>query len=687
MGDFTNRLIGETSPYLLQHAGNPVDWYPWGEEALQKALTEDKPILVSIGYAACHWCHVMERESFEDETVAQYMNEHFVNIKIDREERPDLDHIYMDALQAMNGQGGWPLNVFLTPQKQPFYGGTYFPPKSIYNRPSWMQVLEGVYRTYQEKKDDVLHQAAQLTQHLQQANSFGLMQRNNLPAADAIFSKEKIDLMANNILAQADDEEGGFGQAPKFPQTFSIQYLLHYYHFTQNETALKQACLSLDKMMKGGIYDQVGGGFARYSTDKEWLVPHFEKMLYDNALLINAYSTAYQLTKNIAYKRVIEETIAFVEKEMKAPEGGYYAAIDADSEGVEGKFYVWDANEIFEVLGADAGMWMEYFSITERGNWEEKNILTIKEDDADFAALYEMELDEFYHQLDIAKAKLYEYRSRRIKPAIDDKLLMGWNALMNIALSNAAAALNRKEYIALAEKHANWMLETFFYEGQWWHSYKEGSRKFTAFLDDYAYLTKAFIKLQEVSGNLKYLETAFLIIEKLQADFVEPETGFFFFTAKSQTDVIIRKKEIYDGATPSGNAVISECLYALGILFDNSAWREQAYVNAMLMHQMANRYPTSFGVWADLIQSLYFGVPEIAVVGEDFAVVRASVLEHCIPYRVMQSASRAVEAYPLLAGKPGGEKSNIYLCKDYSCQRPVNQVDSFIQILESTKIF
>lgn len=681
MREFTNRLSGENSPYLLQHAHNPVDWYPWGEEAFQKALTEDKPILVSIGYAACHWCHVMEKESFEDTQIAQYMNEHFVNIKIDREERPDLDHIYMDALQAMNGQGGWPLNVFLTPQKQPFYGGTYFPPQSFHNRPSWRQVLEGVQRTYAEKKEDVVHQAAQLTEHLKQANDFGLLQRKQLPNSNEIFTKYKMDLIAQNILAQADMEEGGFGQAPKFPQTFSIQFLLNYAHLTKNKEALQQALLSLDKMMMGGIYDQVGGGFARYSTDAEWLVPHFEKMLYDNALLINVYAAAYQITKDIRYKRVIEETITFIEREMKSPEGGYFAAIDADSEGVEGKFYVWQIQEFFDVLGEDAGMWLEYFSVTEKGNWEGTNILKIQEEDQKFADLYDLKLEEFYQQLDEVKKKLYVYRSNRIPPAKDDKILLGWNALMNIALCNAAAALERQDYLDLAEEHGIWMLENFF-DGQWWHSYKDGVKKYPAFLDDLAYLTKACIHLQEQTGNLKFVDIAKSLVGVLQEDFVEAETGLFFYTSKHQSDVIVRKKEIYDGATPSGNAVISDCLYRLGVILNRSDWREQAYVNVMLMHSVAFRYPTSFGVWADLLQMLTYGVKEIAVVGEDFASIRKSILAHCIPYKVLQStrggASEELSGYPLLEGKKSEGKTNIYLCQDYSCQLPVNQVSDLI---------
>ena len=371
MHQFTNKLIEETSPYLLQHAHNPVNWFPWGEEALSKAKNEDKPILVSIGYSACHWCHVMEKESFEDEETAAVMNEHFVNIKIDREERPDLDHFYMDAVQAMTGSGGWPLNVFLTPAGKPFYGGTYFPPKNAFNRPSWKEVLLSVKDAFNQRRNEIDAQAENLTEHLTQANSFGI----SSPTEMEFFTKEKIDEAFVSMMKNADKVWGGFGRAPKFPQSFVIQYLLRFHYVSKNEEALQQALLSIDKMIDGGIYDQVGGGFARYSTDTEWLVPHFEKMLYDNALLISVISEAYQLTGNKRYRQVIEETIEFIKRELMHPEGGFYAALDADSEGEEGKFYVWDYEETRELLKDDGIIFSDFFDIKPAGNWEGKTIL------------------------------------------------------------------------------------------------------------------------------------------------------------------------------------------------------------------------------------------------------------------------------------------------------------------------
>jgi uncharacterized protein len=372
MHPYTNRLIHETSPYLLQHAHNPVDWYPWNDEAFEKARKEDKPVLVSIGYAACHWCHVMERESFENPEVAAIMNQLFINIKVDREERPDVDHIYMDAVQAISGSGGWPLNVFLTPDRQPFYGGTYFPPQKAFNRPSWEDILFSIADAYKNKKEEVIEQAQNLTNHLKTSNSFGLSVTN-----EGVLDSSKMEDAFKNIMKTADREWGGFGRAPKFPQTFTINFLLHYADIKGNKEALDQALLSLDKMVYGGIYDQVGGGFARYSTDTEWLAPHFEKMLYDNALLVSSLSEAYQLTKNETYKEVIEETLVFVERELMHPEGGFYSALDADSEGEEGKFYVWNYDEVKALL-KDFEIFSEYFDISSRGNWEQKNILRVK---------------------------------------------------------------------------------------------------------------------------------------------------------------------------------------------------------------------------------------------------------------------------------------------------------------------
>ena len=424
----SNHLINESSIYLLQHAHNPVDWYPWGKEALDKSVKEGKPILLSIGYAACHWCHVMERESFEDEETAKLMNEYFINIKVDREERPDIDHIYMDAVQAMTGSGGWPLNVFLTPDLKPFYGGTYFPPVNAHNRISWKEVLQRIHITYQEKKEEINQQADRLTEHLISSNTFGMdvSKENN----DEFYSEKTLQTIADNIINSADNVWGGFGKAPKFPQTFSIQYLLIHYHYTKDINALNIATLALDKMIYGGIYDQIGGGFSRYSTDTKWQIPHFEKMLYDNALLLSVIAEAYQITGNELYAKTIRQTIAFLKREMLSEEGGFYSALDADSEGIEGKFYTWSKSEIDNILGEDAELFCKYFQVTEEGNWEETNILWCKNGLNEFAVENNLNAELIAVIIEVGINKLLKEREKRIRPHLDDKTLLNWNALM-----------------------------------------------------------------------------------------------------------------------------------------------------------------------------------------------------------------------------------------------------------------
>jgi uncharacterized protein YyaL (SSP411 family) len=683
---FTNRLAKESSPYLLQHAHNPVDWFPWGEEALAKATAENKPILVSIGYAACHWCHVMERESFEHEATAAFMNQHFVNIKIDREERPDLDHIYMDAVQVMTGSGGWPLNVFLTPAGKPFYGGTYYPPKPVLNRPSWLDVLEGVSGAFRDKREEIEAQAENLTRHLHQSNEFGMQQVAGLQiAVETTFTKEKTELMFSNIMKMADQEEGGFGRAPKFPQTFTIQYLLHYYYHTKNEEALQQARLSLDKMILGGIYDQLGGGFARYATDGAWLVPHFEKMLYDNALLVIVLSEAFQLTQDPVYERAIRQTLSFVERELLSEEYGFYSALDADSEGEEGKFYVWDKAEVDKILGEDAPLFCAFYDVTDKGNWEHKSILHCEIPPVAFAEQHGLTVDELWQKIDKCRGLLMQRRNRRIRPLLDDKQLLGWNALMNQAYSKACAALGDDHYRQVALQNMEFMLRQFqAADGFLHHTYKNGEAKYPAFLDDYACLVQALLQLQEITGNNNWLETARKLTEHTLDNFSEPDTGFFFFTPTGQPHIIVRKKEVYDGAVPSGNAVMAINLYCLGILFDLPEWRERSVKICTLLHQAVNRYPGSFGLWATLMQALTHGVPEIAIIGGDFAVLRTDVLRRFIPIHVLQSAPTEPldrKNFPLLSHKPYSHGTQIFLCREFSCQQPVNEVDALMRLM------
>jgi uncharacterized protein YyaL (SSP411 family) len=686
----TNRLSKETSPYLLQHAHNPVDWYPWGEEALEKARKEDKPILVSIGYSACHWCHVMERESFENEDTAAIMNDHFVNIKIDREERPDIDHIYMDAVQAMTGSGGWPLNVFLLPDGRPFYGGTYFPPIRAHSRISWRETLSAVSQAYKERKHELESQAENLTEHLRTANAFGLQCSQSSETATA---RQRLDEIAHNMLKQADKYWGGFGKAPKFPQTFTIVYLLRYYHVTKNKAALDQALLSLDKMIYGGIYDQLGGGFARYSTDEKWLAPHFEKMLYDNALLISALSEAYQLTKNELYAGAIRQTMDFMKRELWDGEGGFYSALDADSEGVEGKFYTWSKQEIDKILMEDSELFCTFYDITEEGNWEHTNILWVSQPLHEFVEeLNPGEKDiearmEWYRQfLEKCRQKLLKERSKRIRPGLDDKILLSWNALMNTACSKAYAALGEFSFKETAILNMQFMEAKFknVASGEWFHTYKNGDAKYPAFLEDYAYLVQAYIHLQEITGDQEYLLKAKDLTLFLQENFAEDASGYFFFTHKKQTDVIVRKKELYDGAIPSGNAVMASNLHYLSVVFDRADWFELVKKMIGGLEDAVTTYPTSFGVWASEFLQLVVGSNEIAVVGDKALANLPTILKHYIPNRILQTSLNANDRFPLLTGKEKLNELGIYLCKDYACQAPVSSVSEMLNKLEAS---
>ncbi len=710
MHKYSNKLSEESSPYLLQHAHNPVDWYPWSEQALQKAKQENKPILISIGYAACHWCHVMERESFEDESTAELMNEHFVNIKIDREERPDLDHIYMDAVQAMTGSGGWPLNVFLTPDAKPFYGGTYFPPVRAYNRASWKETLQGVVQAFNERRHEIDAQAENLTAHLIQSNSFGLQEKGD---QQQIFSKEKCDEVFENIMKNADKEWGGFGKAPKFPQTFSIQFLLRYHYVNniqypassqvsptgvpeQSEgkersslegAALQQALLSLDKMIEGGIYDQAGGGFARYSTDTEWLAPHFEKMLYDNALLVSVISEAYQLTKKERYKEVIEETMEFVQREMLHPEKGFYSALDADSEGEEGKFYVWQKEEIESLLGKDALVFCSYYDVSEKGNWEGKNILRVKNQPGSFAAANNIDVKELKKILNKGKALLLEKRSERVRPLLDDKIILGWNALMNTACSKAFGATGKEKYRQLAITNMQFLLTKFNTENstEFYHTWKNDQAKYPAFLDDYAFLIQALINLQEITGGTKWLLKAKAITEFVIHHFSEPETGFFFYTQSGQRDVIVRKKEVYDGAVPSGNAVMAYNLHQLSLLFDHTDWKKRSGEMVSSLGQAIIRYPSSFGCWNCLLLEKIEGTIEIAILGKDFDKIHKELLAQFIPHRILMATQVETSQFPLLAEKQVNAQSFIYVCKNFSCLQPTTSVSTTMQQIEGIK--
>ena len=690
MPKFTNKLADESSPYLLQHAHNPVNWYPWGDEALQSAKKEDKPILVSIGYSACHWCHVMEHESFEDEETAELMNNNFINIKIDREERPDLDHIYMDAVQAISGSGGWPMNVFLTPDRKPFYGGTYFPPQRAFNRASWKEVLLGVSQLFKEKRQEVEAQAEELTQHIGRTDINPLAKTFSLDTGEEVFTREQCDQVFVNIMKQADKKWGGFGNAPKFPQSFTINYLLRYFHYTKNEDALQQACLSIDKMIQGGMYDQVGGGFARYSTDVEWLAPHFEKMLYDNALLVRTLSDAYQLTKNNTYKKTIEQTIDFIEREMSDGNGGFYAALDADSEGEEGKFYVWSYDEVNKILGDDAKLFCEYYDVTPNGNWEHKNILRELIPLREFAKQKNLNEQKLEEQLKSSGAKLLIERSKRIRPLTDDKILLGWNALMITALCKAAVALSIPRYKEMAVDNFGFLFSKLRANNsgfEFYHTYKQGVAKYPAFLDDYACLIEACISLQEITSDNTYIEYARALTEYVLENFSSSNDDFFYYSGKAQTDVIVRKKEIYDGAVPAGNSVMAFTLFYLSVILDNPSWKQKAVTFLSSLSELIVKYPTSFGNWASLLIDVYADISEIAICGNGFEDLRDELLGYFIPNKVLQCTNDPSEKkYPLIAQKSISSQPLVYLCRNYTCMAPVDNIPSITnQIVNNGK--
>ncbi len=677
-----NRLIHEQSPYLLQHAHNPVDWYPWGDEAFEAAKRANKPVLVSIGYAACHWCHVMERESFEQEDIAALMNRLFICVKVDREEHPDVDHMYMDAVQAIGGSGGWPLNVFVTPDRAPFYGGTYYPPRPAYNRPSWSQLLQHIARLWDDQNDEVAAQAEQMIFFLQEAS------RKIARTVETQIDAALCDKITENLMKMADKQFGGFGNAPKFPGTMAIGYLLEYYHFTGDQAALQHALKSLDCMIAGGIYDQLAGGFARYSTDKEWLAPHFEKMLYDNALLINALSDAYQLTGNTRYKEVIEETIEFTERELKEPSGGYYCAIDADSEGVEGKFYTWTIQEWNDALGANEAMAMQYFGVEAAGNWEHTNILHVAKSMEELAVEYNCTVDHVKQELERVKAILLARRAGRIRPQTDDKSLLSWNALMNIALSKAASALAytypeiSERYAKRAEEHMHWMTTAFGNDNEWKHVWKQGVAKIPACLDDYAYLAQAMLQLASAGGDNSWIAKAGDLIATTIQNFSR-EDGYFYYSAANKTDIPVRKVDLYDGATPSANAVMAHNLWLCGMCMERSDWVERAAVMLQNMADTTSRYSYSFGYWATLLQRKYRGLYTLVASGSDIKRSIREIKANFVPHVFSLALRKEISEIPLLENKFFGSKMYIFVCSEQACLSPVTTVGEAFHLLRS----
>lgn len=561
-----NHLQDETSPYLLQHAHNPVDWYPWGTEALEKAKTENKPLLVSIGYSACHWCHVMEAESFENTDVARVQNELFINIKIDREERPDLDEIYMNAVQALTGRGGWPLHVFLTPDLKPFFGGTYFPPQDRYGIPSWLTVLKRVSDFYHDSKEELAHTERELFLHLQKMNTAA-------GSGDANLSPEPIIRCVEQLKKSFDLTWGGFGPPPKFPHVLDIQLLLQRHRKNHDEAALSTAVITLERMARGGMYDQLAGGFHRYSTDEKWLIPHFEKMLYDNALLMNAYVDGYLATKNPYFKNIVLEIATYIQREMTHACGAFYAAQDADSEGEEGRYFVWTPAQIEVVLGmADARIFCAYFDVTPQGNFESgASVLWIPEALDSVAARLGLSSETVLKTVTAGRDQLREARQKRVAPQTDKKIILSWNALMVGALARASHHLKLKELYDQARRAADFIFEHMVKEGIFYHTHTmgmstegQGHVKIPGFLDDYAYLTRALLELFQASGDNIWKDRAIFLQEKTHEEFSDEDSVGFYYTRKNQDDVIVRSQNRHDGSTPSAQAVAALNLLHLG---------------------------------------------------------------------------------------------------------------------------
>lgn len=670
----TNRLANETSPYLLQHAHNPVDWHPWGDEALASARDQNKPILLSIGYSACHWCHVMERESFEDEDIARLMNENFINIKVDREERPDLDQIYMNAVQMMTGQGGWPMTMFLTPEGVPYYGGTYFPPEDRHNMPGFPRVLAGVAEAYRTRPDDVTKTAVTLLGELRR---FGLPQ-----ASDEALSLELLDEAQSGMARSYDSRYGGFGNAPKFPAAMNLEFLLRQYHRTGNTKALEIVEHTCRMMAEGGMYDQLGGGFHRYSTDARWLVPHFEKMLYDNALLSRLYLHVYQQTRNEFYRRIAEETLDYVAREMTNEFGGFYSTQDADSEGHEGKFFVWSPNEVSAVLGADdATLFNAYYDVTVGGNFEGQSILNINDSLDDVAKKTGVSTEFLLETLQRGRQELFVAREKRIKPDRDEKVLTAWNGLMLASFAEAAAILDRPDYLAIAEKNASFVQDNLLRDGLLLRTYRDGRAKLNAYLEDYAFYADGLVTLYQTTGELRWLESASSLVDRMIQEFWDEEDGGFFYTGKSHESLIVRTKDYFDNATPSGNSVAAEVLQHVASLTGNENYQRTAVALLRLMTNSIKRYPSAFGRALGALDFLLSTPKEICIVGEtssaDTDALLREVWQRFIPNKVVVQStgtdSRAADVVPLLRDRTMIEnRATAYVCEHYTCKTPVN---------------
>ncbi len=690
---FTNRLLHETSPYLMQHAHNPVDWYPWGPEALERAHTENKPILLSIGYSACHWCHVMAHESFEDPATAELMNQNFVNIKVDREERPDLDGIYMEAVQAMTGRGGWPMTVFLTPDGAPFYAGTYFPPDDRYapQMPGFPAILLALAEAWEQRPADIAHNATQIKQILE----------NNLKLANQSSDLLDEDLLKTawaTLADQFDFKRGGLNGAPKFPQPMLLDFALRCYRRFHDPIALQVVELTLHKMANGGMYDQLGGGFHRYSTDAVWLVPHFEKMLYDNAQLSQTYLNAFLLTGNAFYEQIAVETLDYVVREMLSPTGGFYSTQDADSEGEEGKFFVWSRAEIEAALGSDAPAFIKYYGVTDKGNFEHKNILNVPRPLETVAVELNMTGADLQEILSRGRTILYKLREQRIKPGRDEKMLTAWNGMMLKSFAIAARVLKRPDYLEIALGNANFILQNLEREGKLLRTFKEGQEaKLNGYLEDYSYLVDGLLALYEATFDLNWLQHARRLTDTMLGRYWDDENSCFYDTATDHETLVVRPRSYFDNAVPSGQSVAADVLLRLALLTgDTQDYQPKAAAVLRQFAALAVEHPSGFGRLLGVLD-FWLGAPkEVVIVGQSDAADVQALLEVVygayLPNKVVMLRDTSVSAeqeaqYPLLQDRTQIEgKATAYVCENYTCQRPVTTVEELEQQLELNTI-
>ncbi|GIV44826.1 MAG: thioredoxin [Bacteroidia bacterium] len=664
---YTNRLINETSPYLLQHAHNPVDWYPWGEEALFKAKSENKLMLISIGYSSCHWCHVMERECFENEDIAAIMNENFVCIKVDREERPDIDRIYMDAVQLMTGSGGWPLNCFTLPDGRPIYGGTYFPPKN------WAGVLMQLSNLYRQNPAKVNQYADELTQGVKAMETI-------LPSAaskelDSIVLEKSIEKWKLHF----DNEEGGPKKAPKFPLPNNYIFLLQYAHLTNDSELLKHVYLTLDKMALGGIYDQIGGGFTRYSTDMLWKVPHFEKMLYDNGQLLSLYALAYQKSKNELYKEIAYSIATFIEREMTSPKGAFYSAIDADSEGEEGKYYIWKLEEVKEILKDDFELAKNYFNFNEDGYWEHGNYIPLRKiTDEEFAKQHHIDVQTLKIKVKKIKETLLTVRQKRVYPLLDDKILASWNALMIKGFVDAAKIFNENVFLDAAIKANKFICDNLIKDGVLYHSYKNGKLGAAGFLEDYAFLADALLSLFEITAVKKYLDKAIELSHYAIEHFYDEKSGMFFYTADNAEQLIARKMEVTDNVIPASNSVMANVLYRLYRLTDNTSYYDKTIKMLKAMQEFIHGYGSAYSNWMMLQQQILGVKKELVICGNKAKQFYHQVHQHYLPDTLVVFSEKE-SALPLFKGRFKEGKTTLYYCLNNACQMPVENVEDVLK--------